>query len=766
MKGFIVYHTYRIFNTAAKVYLFGRLKNGDSFLSIHDFRPYFYIKKTDLVKAKKLVNFESEDVKLKDFDENNVVKLIFNIPKQIPEARKTFEENSIVCYEADIRFTMRFLMDHGILGSLDIEGEYKKGGFVNRIYENPKIKLSDWVPKLKVMSIDIETSTDLKKLYSLSIVCDDFQKVIILSNKKLKNAISVGSEKEIIENFKDIVKKLDPDVIVGWNLIDFDLKILREKFRLYKIPFVLGRALWECGIRVESSYFKDSTADFPGRQVLDGIHLLRSSFIRLDDYKLSTAAEKFLGEKKLIGDENKGKDIEEAFAKNPQKLVDYNLKDSKLVIDILKKTKVLDLSIQRALLVGLTLDRVKASIASLDSLYLRELKKKGYVAYSTKYDEESTRITGGYVQESKPGIYDYIIVMDFKSLYPSIIRTFNIDPLSFVQSGKGKNLIVAPNKAAFRNEEGILPILIQRLWEQRDKAKNEKDMLKSNAIKILMNSFFGVLANSTCRFFSLKMANAITHFGQHIIKQTAKKVNEMGYEVIYSDTDSIFVKTDAKNEKEAKKVGKEIQSCINKFFVEHVKKEYNRDNFLELEFEKIFKVFMMPKVRGGEAGSKKRYAGLLLKDGKEKMDFTGLEFVRRDWTDLAKNFQLEVLDRIFHKKEITSYVKKYVNDLKKGKFDGMLVYRKALRKATDEYTKTTPPHVKAARMLDKIESNIIQYIVTVDGPQPIQKLKSSIDYDHYLEKQIKPIADSVLVFFDQTFDDILKGDTQKSLFSF
>lgn len=281
-----------------------------------------------------------------------------------------------------------------------------------------------------------------------------------------------------------------------------------------------------------------------------------------------------------------------------------------------------------------------------------------------------------------------------------------------------------------------------------------------------MNSFFGVLANPTCRFFSLKMANAITHFGQQTIKLTTKKVQEMGYEVIYGDTDSIFVKSEAKDYDEAKIVGEKIQKHINEFFEEHVTKDYKRKNYLEIQFEKTFKVFMMPKVRHGEAGSKKRYAGLLMKNGKETIDFTGLEFVRRDWTDLAKDFQLEIFDRIFHKKEITEYVKKYVSDLKAGKLDDKLIYKRSLRKEEAEYTKTTPPHVKAARMLDKIDSTLIQYVMTVDGPQPIQKLKSKIDYDHYIDKQIKPLADAILVFFGQNFDDIIKGHTQKTLFGY
>ena len=766
MRGFIVYPTYRMEFDNAKIHLFGRLENGESFLSIHDYSPYFYIKKEDLEKAKNIFTFETEKVKLKDFKKNDVVKIIIKNPRNISDAKKMFENQGIVCYEADLRFTMRFLIDKGIQGSLNIEGEYKKGEYVDRIYENPEITPSDFFPKLKVLSFDIETDMKGEELYSVSIVCENYKEVIIHSDKELKNALSVSSERQIVEMFKEKIKELDPDIITGWNLIDFDLKILLNKFRQYKIPFDLGREKTECQLRIESSFFKDSQADFPGRMVLDGIHLMKSSFVKLDDYKLGTAAEELLGEEKLIGDESKGSDIENAYKDNPQFLVEYNLKDSQLVIDILEKTKLIDLTIQRSLLTGMALDKVKSSIASLDSLYLRELKKRGYVAYSSKTDGDETRITGGFVQESKPGIYDFIIVLDFKSLYPSIMRTFNIDPLSFVEDCNGENLVHAPNGACFKNEEGILPHILKNLSEQRDNAKKEKNALASQAIKIHMNSFFGVLANPTCRFFSLKIANAITHFGQHIIKLATTKVNEIGYEVIYGDTDSIFVRTNANNYDEAKDAGEKIQEYINNFFRAHVAHEYHRPCYLEIQFEKTFKIFMMPKVRHGDAGSKKRYAGLRLKEGREEIDFTGMEFVRRDWTDLAKNFQLGLLERVFRKEDVTDFVKNYVKELKAGNMDEQLIYRKSLRKEETEYTKTTPPHVKAARMLEKIDSSIISYVMTIDGPQPIQMKKSRIDYEHYIDKQIKPLADAVLVFFGKNFDDLMKGSSQKTLFGF
>lgn len=174
----------------------------------------------------------------------------------------------------------------------------------------------------------------------------------------------------------------------------------------------------------------------------------------------------------------------------------------------------------------------------------------------------------------------------------------------------------------------------------------------------------------------------------------------------------------------------------------------------------------MPKLRHSEKGAKKRYAGLTINEkGKEEINFTGLEFVRADWVEAAKEFQYDLLNKVFHKEEVFDFIKKYVKEIREGKLDNKLIYKKQIRKELNEYTKISPQHVQAAKKLDKLESNIIEYYITDDGPEPIQKLKHKIDYDHYINKQIKPIADSILVFFDKKFDDMISGK-QNTLFDF
>ena len=774
MRGFIVHPTYIVREGKAFVYLFGRLENNESFLAVNEYKPYFFIRKADLNKALEIERFDYEATRLKNFKGEVVARIVMSVPGDVAKLRDKLSDKGIQTYEADIRFAYRFMIDKLLQGAVNIAGEYEKGGlvdsvFVDRVYYEPELKPADYFPEnLRVLSIDVETDKKAEELYSISLYSKDYKKVIIRSDKKLRNAISVGSEQELLLKFRELVLGLDPDVIIGWNLIDFDLFILEKKFRQYKLPFTLGRTDKPCRLRIYRSFFQDSRADFPGRVVLDCIHVLKNHFIVLDDYKLSTAADVFLNDSKIFEGEERWDLIEKAFKNNPQLLVDYNLKDAELALRILEKTTTLKLCIHRSLITGMPLDKVRASVASLDSLYLKELRKKAFVAPSASFESREERIRGGYVMSPKPGIYDYVIVCDFKSLYPSIIRTFNIDPWSFVPGCKGRSLVRAPNGACFKNQDGILPMIIQRLWEQREKARKQGDELARHAIKILMNSFFGVLANPNCRFYNRDIANAITFFGQHLIKLTARRVEEMGYNVIYGDTDSIFINLDVDDYNKAAQAGKKISRAINTFFKDYTWEEYKRKNYLELEFEKVYKRFLMPRIRYAEAGSKKRYAGLLIDShGKEKMDIVGLEFVRRDWTELARNFQQELLNRIFHKEEVADYIRRIVKEVKEGKHDKLLVYRKAIRKEVEEYTKTTPPHVKAARLLGKdLKSSLIEYVITTAGPEPIQKQKHKIDYEHYIEKQIKPIADAILVFYDQTFDDVIAGSSQKTLFGY
>ena len=776
MKGYIIYPTYETINNETIIQLYGRLENGQSFVTLNRLKPYFYIKENDLKKVEKLLSkYEVEKKNLTNFKEEKVIKISAKNQSELNKLYQAIHKKADT-YEADIKPHTRFLIDNNIMQTIKIEGDCTSSEKIDRIYNGPIISpIEPFKPKLKVLSIDIESSKKSGELYCIGLYTENEKKVFMITKHKLKNVVECKNESDCLEKFKAELIKLDPDIITGWNFINFDLVYLKSLFNKHKILFDIGRNNENIRLRIESGFFRTSSADATGRQIIDALSSIKDPFIQeaptiknaeFESYTLENVSQAILNSGKLIKGKSRHEEIEKLYEKDTaeshQKLADYNLKDCELVYEILEKTKMIDLAVERSQLTGLPLDRITASIAAFDSLYLRKAKSHNLVCPTTHFGNKEERITGGFVQSLNPGIYHNVLILDFKSLYPSIIKTFNIDPASYLEK-KEKNAIESPNKAYFKNSQGILPEIIATLHEAREKAKREKRELSSYAIKIIMNSFFGVLASPNCRFFNLEIANAITHFGQFILKLTAHEIEKLGYKVIYMDTDSTFVETNLDKQK-ANQLGIKIQQHINNFYKDYVKKNYDRTSYLELEFEKLYLAMMLPKLRGKEGAAKKRYAGLIEKNGKEEIEITGLEAIRGDWTEAAQEFQKELLLKLFKKEPLEQFIKSYIKKINDGKLDTKLVYRKSIRKSLEEYTKTTPPHVKAARQLDKLESNIIEYYQTIEGPEPIQKLRHKIDYDHYIEKQIAPIANQVLILLNKNFEDVTQSSKQAKLF--
>jgi DNA polymerase-2 len=397
------------------------------------------------------------------------------------------------------------------------------------------------------------------------------------------------------------------------------------------------------------------------------------------------------------------------------------------------------------------------------------------------------------VLDSRPGIHPYVLVLDFKSLYPSVIRTFGIDPMAFAGAGdEREGHVRSPNGALFRRDDAILPVIIAELMERRDRAKREGDRSTSTALKLLMNSFYGVLGTASCRFAHPAIANAITSFGGEILRRTKREIEEMGYEVLYGDTDSVFVLSRAGGVRGAREVGESIRERVNASLSGWAREEYGRESHLELELERVYRRLFLPHVRGGTEGSKKRYAGLAETEEGTELVLVGLEAVRRDWPEAGKEFQRELLRLVFAGGDAAGYVRSFVRRLRSGDLDAGLVYRKVLRKDPDEYVRAQPPHVRAARAAGKGKGSVVRYVVTRAGPTPVppegpsggwdsddrlsaagppaggsdpkHPLSADLDYDHYVRKVLEPIADAVLPFLGMRFAEISGDDPQLKLF--
>jgi len=545
MKGFIIYSTYSTMEEKTTVQLFGKLENGQSFVTINTIEPYFFVRELDLKKIEKyLSKYKVEKTDLKNFKGEKVIKISAKNQTELNKLTHMLHESAqIDTYEADIKPPIRFLMDHHIFSTLEIEGEHESSEKIDRVYREAKLSPAENLKhKLKVISLDIETDRKFSKLICIGLLGENYKKTFFITDKKLENAVSCKNEEEALLKFKQEILKQDPDLIIGWNIIDFDLKHLESLFQKYKIPFDIGRTNEPARLRIEASYMRSSSADIPGRQVLDGLNLISDPFIQqapsmrnaqFESYSLEDVSQVILGKGKLIKRNEKKDAIDNLYKEKTQKshqtIADYNLNDCKLVYEILEKTKTIELAITRSELTGMQMDKIMSSITSFDSLYIREARKRGLVSPTTRYGLKEERLKGGYVFSAKPGIFNNVLVLDFKSLYPSILCTFNIDPASHLdekEAKKEKNPIETPNHEFFRNDEGILTHMIKRLHLAREKEKKEKNELANYAIKTIMNSFWGVLGSPNCRYFNLNMGNAITSSAKWILQTTEKKLKK------------------------------------------------------------------------------------------------------------------------------------------------------------------------------------------------------------------------------------------------
>jgi len=596
-RGLILQPSYRIEAGRPVVHLWGKLESGEPFL-LRDSRavPHFYVAAADVERARALGARTVAATNRVTLDCVPAARVEVPTPADTPPLRDRLADAGIPCYEADVRFGLRYLIDRRVRGAVAIGGEGRLVPGLGRVFDDPpEVGPADpaggWVPALAVLSIDIETDPRARRLLSVALHGCGAAEVLLSTPRGHgcpAGATPFGEEGELIAAFCRRVRELDPDVITGWNVEDFDLAVLDRLARRAGLAGLeLGRGDGALRLR-PSGRGAGVLASVPGRLVLDGPKLLRGAFVRMDSYGLDAVARKVLGEGKTSIGEGGGdaggvhaeggraEEILRMFEHDRPRLVEYNLNDARLAAAILEKMQLVELAVERSLLTGLPPDRVAGSIAAFDLLYLTELGRRGVVAPTVRLAAERAAAAGaeatggGHVLEPEPGLWDNVLVFDFKSLYPSLIRTFNIDPLGFVRApgpsgAAGGEAIVAPNGAAFAREPGILPRLLDELFPRREAAKAAGDRVKSYAIKILMNSFYGVLGTPACRFYNPKVANAITGFGRELLLWTKERIEEgYGRRVLYGDTDSLFVDAGAADAVAARAAGRELVAALNR----------------------------------------------------------------------------------------------------------------------------------------------------------------------------------------------------------
>ncbi|HEU4655132.1 MAG TPA: DNA polymerase II [Steroidobacteraceae bacterium] len=768
-RGFILQATYRVVNRERErvpvICLYGRMEDGSTFLIRDDRqRPHFYVKASAVRRAQVLGAKNIEECDQHTFLGEAVSRVSLAIPSDVPALRDRLHSAGIDTFEADVRFAMRYLIERAIKGACEIEGEPIAGDGVTWIFDNPVLRPADVSITPRVLSFDIETDGRGERLLAISMYAPDVDEVLIVdgSNRSMpEHAVRCADEFAALDAFCERIRAFDPDVITGWNIVDFDLNALQKIAQRVRHPLELGRDAGAMRLRKAEGYFGSGQASIPGRLVLDGIDLLRGAFIRMDDYSLDAVAREVLGEGKAVSGDVRDRlqEILHNYRHDLPAFALYARTDARLAYQIVEKLNVIRLAFARSQLTGMTPDRVSASIASFEFLYLSELERLKIVAPTVRSDDSRVHAAqqGGYVLEPTTGLHRNVWVFDFKSLYPSVIRTFNIDPLTYVPKNQsGADLIDTP-AARFRREPGILPGMLNQLFPQRENARKAGDQIASNAIKILMNSFYGVLGTPACRFYNPDLANAITSTGREMLLWSKQWFEKRGFTVLYGDTDSLFVRSGIDAAEEANARGRELSVQLSSDLAIHIEERWRLASKLELKFEKLYEKLFLPHARHSARGASKRYAGLRHDNG--QLEFVGMEVVRRDWTELAKNVQRELYLRLFRDEPVESYLTEIVTRVRDGELDADLVYRKNLRKDTTEYTATTPPHVAAARKSSQ-SGRLIQYVMTTAGPEPLDNVQNPLDREHYVDKQIRPVAEPVLSTLGLDFDQVVGNSRQ------
>ncbi|MGY2255989.1 DNA polymerase II [Pseudomonas reactans] len=718
-------------------------------------------------------DIELRPLQLCDFHHRPVLGLYTRQHRQAMDVEKRLRAAGVDVYEGDVRPPERYMMERFITAPVWFGGTPDASGVLCDAQMKPA---PDYRPPLKLVSLDIETTAQ-GDLYSIALEGCGERQVYMLGPPNKTDAVDFkldycDTRAQLLERLNQWLALHDPDAIIGWNVVQFDLRVLHEHAQRLNVPLMLGRGEEPMAWREHGSrnhYF----AAAAGRLIIDGIEALRSATWSFESFSLENVAQTLLGEGKDISTPYQRMDeINRMFAEDKPALARYNLKDCELVTRIFEKTELLKFLLERASVTGLPADRNGGSVAAFTHLYMPLMHRQGFVAPNLG-DKPPQASPGGFVMDSRPGLYESVLVLDYKSLYPSIIRSFLIDPVGLIEGLKhpdDSDSVEGFRGARFSRTRHCLPSIVARVSEGREEAKREHNAPLSQALKIIMNAFYGVLGSSGCRFFDTRLASSITMRGHQIMRQTRELVEAQGYEVIYGDTDSTFVWLgSAHSQEDASRIGQALVQHVNDWWREHLLTAFGLQSALELQYETHFTRFLMPTIRGAEEGSKKRYAGLVVRsDGNEEMVYKGLETVRSDWSPLARRFQQELYQRIFHRQPHQDYIRDYVRRTLSGEFDELLIYRKRLRRRLDDYERNVPPHVRAARLADEYNDRLnrprqyqrggwISYVISVNGPEPLEVRQAPIDYDHYVTRQLQPVADAILPFVNDDFSTLVGG---------
>ena len=398
------------------------------------------------------------------------------------------------------------------------------------------------------------------------------------------------------------------------------------------------------------------------------------------------------------------------------------------------------------------MDQLGIANASFDHYYLPKLHRKGFVAPNAG-EQEKTAISPWDLAPN-PGLYNHVVVLDMNNMIPSLIRIFKIEPLAHQRSDVDP--VTTPSGYRFSNSEHLLPEYLERLIAAQAQAREAGNSAVERATTLQLKAICGVLHAKTSRFYEAELSTALQHTGQWLVKECQTYLEGMGYQIVRTDEDALFVALKAEETGQPQASGSGLARNLKAYWDTRFQNEFGVSSHLDIRFNGYYRAFVQPDL-GGAASAKKCFAGF-----NETMTLTGADAALSEWTRMARTFLETWFDAYFKGAELEPVLTEFSDRLKNGGFDNQLAYQKRIRKDVSEYARNAPPHIKAARMLKK-PGKQIRYVWTKQGPVPEQLKPGDIDYEHYLQKQIQPIADLILTLQGKSYKSLTEPE-QISLF--
>ncbi|ELZ91699.1 DNA polymerase elongation subunit (family b) [Haloferax mucosum ATCC BAA-1512] len=674
------------------VHLFGRTADNEAeHVRVLGFRPYFYAPTDSLdddLLDKDVIT--GTDAGYESIRGEELTKIFARTPRDVGQIRDEFDH-----YEADILFPNRLLIDKDINGGVRVPARRLDDGTIQIPHQEIEPTAVDADLRVNTFDIEVNDRNGFPEDGEEPIICltshDSYEDEYIVWHAVAEDGLgkrpealpnydflregadvevrTFDDEDAMLDAFVTYIEKTDPDVLTGWNFEDFDAPYFLDRLDVlnptsdydldYNRMSRLGE-VWRGGW---------GGPDIKGRVVFDLLYAYkRTQFTELESYRLDAVGELELD----VGKERYSGDIGDLWEQDPERLLEYNLRDVELCVEIDRKQDIVAFWDEVRTFVGCKLEDAPTPGDTVDIYVLH--KVHGEFALPSKGKQESEDYEGGAVFDPITGVKENVTVLDLKSLYPMCMVTINASPETKVDPETyDGDIFRAPNGTHFRQEpDGMIREMVDELLTEREEKKglrnehepgsSEYDQFdrQQQAVKVIMNSLYGVLGWDRFRLYDKEMGAAVTATGRKVIEFTEQAANEIGYDVAYGDTDSVMLELgpDVSTE-EAIEQSFDIEEHINAAYDEFAQEALGADEHrFQIEFEKLYRRFF-------QAGKKKRYAGhIVWKEGKDvdDIDITGFEYKRSDIAQITKEVQKNVIDMIVHGQD-TEDIKEYLHDI-------------------------------------------------------------------------------------------------------